>query len=65
MTSLHLELSHLVRISSTPAWEEYATWKAKQYARQFPEYADLPRLLKEAMQPKPAKDTSTDTQESE
>lgn len=53
--SLLYELNHLVNLCAPPyreSWSAYAWAKAKGLAEHDPEtYADLPRLLKEAMTP--------------
>ena len=64
-TSEHLR--HLLKMLSPPFTENVKAWawdRAKEIA-QDREHADLPRLLKEAMQPKSAKDTPTTTRASE
>lgn len=50
MTPLETEMAHLLRLvgcpTFSPAWRDYAQWKAEKLATKYPqEYADLPRLL--------------------
>lgn len=53
MTALQVELAHLIALMAPPFqanWSRYCWVKANVLAESNPqEYADLPRLLKEAM----------------
>ena len=63
MTEAQTELAHLVTLLHPPCktWTDYAEWKAAALARKYPEtYADLPRLLTEAMSLRVIFTTSTD-----
>lgn len=55
MTRLQTELSHMVRLltaseHSRRGWKAHLWDKAQKLAETDPEYAELPRLLTEAMQ---------------
>lgn len=55
MTRLHSELTHMVSLltpTSYRLWREYLWDKAKRLAESDAEYAELPRLLTEAMKAK-------------
>lgn len=69
MTALQVELAHLVALMAPPFranWDRYCWAKANVLAESNPkDYGDLPRLLKEAMQPSAARATPTTTTASE
>ena len=56
MSALQTELAHLVALMAPPyreSWKAYCWAKANVLAESNPsDYASLPQLLKEAMQPK-------------
>ena len=58
MTRLEIELTHMLRLLATPTsyrlWKAHLWDKAKRLAESDAEYAELPRLLTEAMKNKPA-----------
>lgn len=65
MDALQIELAHLVNLMAPPYrenWKTYCWAKAGYLAESNPkEYAELPRLLKEAMQPKSSSSEASGT----